>query len=191
MSNNFKTINFLQIKDNLLRDTARIAGVESVKFFKDSFVKGGFTDSSLQKWPDRKSPLGGKRMMYGRGTLMQSIRKVEESTKRIVIASDVIYSEIHNEGGEIIVTKQMKKYWWAQYYKLTGKVKQTKSGKVSKSASNTQISAKAAYCKRMAMMKEGTKIKIPKRQFIGESKTLMNELDKHFAERIEFYFIKA
>lgn len=191
MSKNIKRINFLQIKDNLLRDTARIAGVESVKFFKNSFVKGGFTDTGLQKWPDRSSPLGGKKTLYNRGTLMQSIRKVEESTRRVVIASDVIYSEIHNEGGVITVTKQMKKYWWAQYYKLTGKVKQTKSGNVSKSASNNQISAKAAYCKRMALMKEGTKIKIPKRQFIGESKTLMNDLDKHFFSRIEFYFNKA
>jgi phage gpG-like protein len=191
MSNNIKRVNFLQIKDNLLRDTARISAVESVKFFKNSFVKGGFSDTSFQKWPDRKSPFGGKRMMYNRGTLMQSIRKIEESTRRVVIASDVIYSEIHNEGGEITITKQMKKYWWAQYYKLSGKVKQTKSGKASKSASNNQISAKAAYCKNMALMKEGTKIKIPKRQFIGESKILMNNLDKHFGSRIEFYFNKA
>jgi hypothetical protein len=37
---------------------------------------------------------------------------------------------------------------------------------------------------RMALMKVGSKIKIPKRQFIGESKMLMNELDKQLQVKI-------
>ena len=36
--------------------------------------------------------------------------------------------------------------------------------------------------------KETLTIKIPKRQFIGESETLMNELDKMFIDRIKQYF---
>ena len=59
---NFTTpINFSYAKENLLRDTARIAAIESVKFFKESFYKGGFIDAALVKWADRKSPLGGKK----------------------------------------------------------------------------------------------------------------------------------
>ena len=41
----------------------------------------------------------------------------------------------------------------------------------------------------MALTKKETlTIKIPKRQFIGESETLMNELDKMFIDRIKQYF---
>jgi len=115
MANVIKSINFGYAKDNLLRDTARMAAIESVKFFKDSFRNGGFTDTALVKWADRKSPLGGKKIMYGAGTLMQSIQKTEETAERVVVSSDTPYSAIQNDGGTVTVTAQMKKYWWAQY----------------------------------------------------------------------------
>ena len=191
MANVIKSINFGYAKENLLRDTARTAAAESVKFFKESFVKGGFTDAALVKWPNRQSPLGGKKTMYGTGTLMQSIRATEQTAKRVVVSSDTPYSEIHNEGGTITVTEQMKKRWWAQYYKLSGKVKTTRSGKRSNSASNRKLNAKAEYCKRMALMKVGSKIKIPQRRFIGESQTLMNNLDRMLQTKIAEYWEKA
>ena len=191
MANVIKSINFGYAKENLLRDTARMAAIESVKFFKESFRNGGFTDTSLAKWADRKSPIGGKRIMYGTGTLMQSIHRTEETEKRVVVSSDTTYSEIHNEGGTVTVTAQMKKYWWAQYYKFAGKTKKTASGKQANTASNRKLNAKAEYCKRMALMKTGSKIKIPQRQFIGESQTLMNELDRQLQTKIAEYWEKS
>lgn len=190
-NNNIKAINFDYIKDNLLRDTARMAAAESVKFFKESFVNGGFTDGSLQKWPDGKSPLGGKRTMYGTGTLMQSIRATEIAAKRVTVASDTAYSEIHNEGGTVTVTARMKKFWWAQYMKWAGKVGITKTGRASGSQANRKTSAKAEFCRRMALMKVGSKIKIPRRQFLGESRTLMNRLDGELQVKIAEYWGKA
>jgi hypothetical protein len=50
MANIIKSINFGYAKDNLLRDIARMAAVESINFFKNSFVKGGFTDTSFKQW---------------------------------------------------------------------------------------------------------------------------------------------
>ncbi len=191
MANIIKSINFGYAKENLLRDTARMAAVESLKFFKDSFRNGGFTDTSFVKWADRKSPLGGKRVMYGTGVLMQSIQKTEENTQRVVVTSDTPYSSIHNDGGTITVTAQMKKYWWAQYYKLSGKVTTTKRGKKSNTARNKKLNAQAEYCKRMALMKVGSKIQIPQRQFMGESQTLMNELDRQLQTKISEYWEKA
>jgi phage gpG-like protein len=191
MANIIKSINFGYAKENLLRDTARMAAIESVKFFKESFRKGGFTDTSFQQWPGKKSPLGGKKTMYGTGALMQSIQKTEETERRVVVSSGTPYSETHNEGGNIIVTAQMKKYWWAQYYKLSGKIKTTRSGKQANTASNRKLNAKAEYCRRMALMKVGSKIKIPKRQFMGESQTLMNELDRQLQAKIAEYWEKS
>ncbi|MDR1372607.1 MAG: hypothetical protein LBJ17_05720 [Dysgonamonadaceae bacterium] len=181
--------------DSLLRDTARMVAVESVNFFKKSFVKGGFTDNSFQAWEGRQTPIGhGSRVMYvsGKsGNLRDSIRKTEESTKRVVVGTDKPYAEIHNEGGFIVVTARMKKWWWWQYSKLAGSVRTTKKGKISKSARNVGAGKKAEFCKRMALMKVGSRIKIPKRQFIGESKTLMNELDRRLNIKIKEYWGKA
>jgi len=191
MANTIKSINFGYAKDNLLRDAARMAAVESVKFFKESFRNGGFTDNALVKWADRKSPLGGKKTLYGKGTLMQSIHKTEESTQRVVVSSDTPYSTIHNEGGTITVTAQMKRFWWAQYYKFSGKRKTTRRGIQSNSRANQRTNARAEYCKKMALMRVGSKIKIPKRQFIGESQTLMNELDRQLQIKIGEYWDKA
>jgi phage gpG-like protein len=191
MANIIKSINFGYAKENLLRDTARMAATESVKFFKESFRKGGFTNASFEQWKKKQSPLGGKKTMYITGALMKSIQKTEENTQRIVVSSDTLYSEMHNDGGTITVTAQMKKYWWAQYTKLSGKKTKTKSGKESNSKTNKKLTAKAEFCKRMALMKVGSKIKIPQRQFMGESQTLMNELDKQLQTKIAEYWEKA
>jgi len=160
----------------------KMIGKESVSFFKYCIRMSGFIDVSYSKWINRESPLGGKRLMYKTGTLMRSIRISEVNEERVVIESDTPYSVIHNEGGAITVTMQMKKYWWAMYYNFTEKIKKTEKGKVAKTKSNQKISAKAEFCKRMALMKVGSKIKIPKRQYIGESQQLMRKIEYMFFE---------
>lgn len=63
----------------------RVVAIEAAKFFKDCFVKGGFTDESFSKWAEGTSPLRGKKTLIGyRNTmnLMQSIRTLEENENR-------------------------------------------------------------------------------------------------------------
>ncbi|MDR1155283.1 MAG: hypothetical protein LBL04_11300 [Bacteroidales bacterium] len=191
MANPIKPVNFNYARENLLRDTARMAASESQKFFRECFVRGGWTDASFQQWKNRRSPLGGKKLMYGTGNLKQSVRKMEETDARVVVGSDAGYAGIHNDGGTVTVTAQMKRYWWAQYYRFSGAVVKTKKGKTSKSRDNRKISAKAEFCKRMALMKVGSNIKIPQRQFIGESRALMNILDSRLQTKIAEYWEKA
>ena len=180
----FEVPEFDKMAKNVIKETARMAATESIIFFKDSFVKEGFTDTSFQAWKKTSNPMAGKKTLYRSGTLMQSIRKVEETIKRIVVESDTNYSEIHNSGGTIAVTVQMKKFWWAKYYEFSGKVKSTTKGKISKSQSNLKTNDKAEFCKRMALMKVGTKIKIPKTQFMGDSKTMMIKFENFYNEII-------
>ena len=164
-----------------------MVAVESQKFFMDGFRKGGWTDKSFQPWQARKSPLGGKKILIGKDNtmnLMQSIQALEENESRVRVGSELEYAETHNEGASITVTANMKKFWWAKYYELSGKVKTTSRGRTSKSKTNLRANAKAEYCRHMALMKVGTKIKIPKRQFIGESKTLLDEFEKWFADEV-------
>lgn len=186
--NNNTVPDFLAMAKDLTANAQRYAGSESVKFFKESFVKQGFTDSSFKAWPKTTNPMAGKRTMYGKGILMQSVRKVEQNKQRIVVESDTDYSEIQNNGGTITVTAQMKRFFWAKYYELSGKVKKTSTGKVSRSKSNVKSSAKAEFCKRMALMKVGTKIKIPQRQFMGNSQTMMNQFDTFWHGQVDIVF---
>lgn len=190
--------NFEKLSTEIKKDALRYAGTEAVKFFKESFQKSGFTDTSFQQWPQRKTPFVGKRMLYGKGVLMQSIRK-EVEAQRVIVFSDVEYATAHNEGCVITVTQAMKAHFWKLYCELAGikrnvggksnwkntaNLKRLKSGKLSKNKHN----AKAELCKRMALMKVGSKIRIPKRQFIGNSQVLNNHLQKFITEKIEERF---
>jgi phage gpG-like protein len=169
---------FIRMGRDLKRIVRVKAGKMSVDFFKKSFLDGGFTDGSLDPWPASRGPLVGKRTLYKKGILMRSIHVSSSTDQRIVVTSDTDYSEIHNNGGKITVTEAMKRYFWAMYYrhgggKLKGRGKKATAG-----------NSRAQWCKNMALMKVGSVITIPKRQFMGESKTLMADLNDMFAEEI-------
>lgn len=184
MQNSNHIPDFGKVAHQILSTTPRIAATEAVKFFRESFVREGFLDRSLSPWAKRQSPLGGKRILFGTGNLMRSIRPRSVSSSNVIVESDTPYSALHNEGGTITVTEQMKKYWWAQYYKLSGKIRKTSRGRISQSKANRTAGRKAEFCKAMALMPVGSKIKIPSRQFMGHSETLMTNLDKWVATQI-------
>lgn len=137
-----------------------VIGVEAVRFFKDAFVKGGLKN----KWAPRKIPRPGstnnQNVLIQSEHLMDSIDyKVEGND--VIIYSDLIYAEIHNDGGEITVTGKMRKYFWAKHYE-------------AKAAGLLDV---ADMWKSCALAK---KIVIPQRQFIGDSP----ELDQRIIDKI-------
>ncbi|MBS2099178.1 hypothetical protein [Carboxylicivirga linearis] len=167
MARKNKVPEFMQMAKELKKNASRYAASESVKFFKESFVKEGFTDSSFKAWQKTSNPLAGKRTLYKRGNLMRSIKKQSATMSKVVVIADSEYADIHNKGGFIVVTAQMKKFFWAKYYEFD------KTG------------TKAEYCKAMALKPVGSKIKIPQHQFMGNSQTLMNNFDQWFGEVIK------
>lgn len=175
----------MQMAKELKKNASRYAASESVKFFKESFVKGGFTDASFQKWQQTSNPLAGKRTMYKSGNLMRSIKKQSASMSRVVVMADSEYADIHNKGGYIVVTAQMKKFFWAKYYEFVGGVTTNKRNAVSLNKQNRSLGAKAKFCKAMALKPVGSKIKIPQHQFMGHSKILMKDFDQWFGEVIK------
>lgn len=204
MANNYEIPDFNQIALDLRNIASRYAASESVKFFKESFVKQGWTDSSFQAWAKSKSPLAGKRTLYQNGTLMQSLKKSSATIDMIVVEADSNYAEIHNDGGLITVTEKMKKFWWAKYIEVSG-IKKSDNGSTdwknrtafktnkagtqsSLSKHNVSLSRKAAFCKSMALMKVGSKIKIPQRQFIGHSQTMMADFDSFLRNQTDTVF---
>lgn len=135
------------------KDVPVVIGVESVKFFKSNFENEGFDG---KKWAPRKIKRQGstnnQKVLSKSGELSESIDYRIEGTA-IIIFSDKAYAEIHNEGGQIEVTKKMKKYFWQQYYLAK---------------ENKEPELMEQY-KSLALAKTFI---IPKREFIGESSTL-------------------
>lgn len=132
MAKQNKPPEFLLHAEKILKERPRMVATESQKFFKDSFVKGGFTDEAFQAWKVRISPLGGKKILIGKDNtmnLMQSIRTLEENEKRVRTGTDLVYAKTHNEGAEITVTAKMKKFWWAKITSFQGRFRKQKKGK--------------------------------------------------------------
>lgn len=179
---------FLKLADSLKKDALRFGAVTSIFFFKECFVAQGFTDSSFQRWKPSSTPLAGKRTLYKSGKLMHSIRKLEATDQRLVVVADSEYAEMHNEGGYITVTPQMKKYFWAMYYREAGKGIRTSRG--GGQYQSVKVGQKARFCKAMALKKVGSKIKIDQRQFMGESRELMKLLDSWFNRSVTANFNK-
>lgn len=182
MDNKNKYPDFLGIFMKIKRKAPRKVAVKSKNFFKESFAKGGFTDVSFQEWPKTTNPLARK-TMYNKGDLQNSIRSIQETKERVEVGTEIQYAKIHNEGGAITVTPALKAHFWKEYYKHMGNVKLGKRGGIL--ASSAKTNAKAQYCKNIALKKVGSKIKISKRQFIGESETLMRQLNDLFIDAVE------
>lgn len=145
-------------------------GNAAERHFKDSFRQQGFLDKAVVPWRRTKS---GKQNIFGRkssgimigtGSLMRSIRVEQANGRRVVVAagnSKVKYAEIHNNGGVIVgnipITGKMKRYFWSMFY-LTGDPKWK----------NMALSKKSSF---------KPKIKMPRRQFMGESQVLSSKIE--------------
>ena len=112
----------------------------SDEFDKNFQRKAFFT----RKWPPRKH-------INRKGTLLMVTGKLRRSI-RCTVGNDSVtwetsepYAAVHNYGGTITVTAKMKKFFWYKH-------KATKDD----------------AWKWMALMKVGTKITIPQRQFLGD-----------------------
>lgn len=140
-----------------MSDVPDVIGTEATVLFKKNFEDEGFNGN---KWAARKSlrPGGtnGQKVLSKSGELSESIDyKLQGNT--VIIYSDKPYAQVHNEGGTIPVTKQMRKYFWAQHY-------------MAAEARNEPL---AEMYKHMALSKQ---IVIPKREYIGDSPELVENI---------------
>ena len=153
-------MNINDLEKKITQDLA----VELADEFDRNFErKAFFTD----KWPSPKINNSRGSVMNRSGNLRRSI-KYNVRDGMILFSSSLPYASIHNEGGEITVTAQMKKYFWAMYYKATGGITTKASGGESKSKRNVKLTAEALKWKGLALMKIGQKIKVEKRQMVGD-----------------------
>lgn len=162
---------------NLIKNILTDVKVELSQEFDKNFERKAFFET---KWKDRKR--------HGKGTLMVKSGKLRRSIRAKTGATSVTwtssepYASIHNEGGEITVTKKMKRFFWAKYYELGGKIKYKKNGQMSKASTN--VSEEAVFYKALALKPVGSKISIPERRFIGNHPKVKQTVESVIKENL-------
>lgn len=124
-----------------------------------------------EAWPVEKFKNSNGSLMARTGTLRNDLFQGTPTVLNDLITwqSSLPYASIHNTGGEITVTPNMKKFFWAMFYKNGGKV-----------LKEDDLSTEAKQWKYLAMIKVGTKLKIPKRQFIGDHPQVHQSIEDVF-----------
>ncbi len=156
------------------------AGAKVKSIVQENFRLGGFQNGALEKWQETKRQSSGGGADARRGPLLSSRKVLYNGTGytprngSVTIYNNVIYAGVHNAGGTTHpkVTPKMRAYAWARYYEETGKKGKKKGGKDDE----------GSFWKGLALTKKQTlDIKIPKRQFLGPSKTVDTTLQTMIA----------
>ncbi len=174
----------------LIRGILSDIRVEMADEFDKNFERQGFFNEA---WARRKSPTRpGGPILIGRDRVLRKSIRSRSNDSSITFFSTLPYASIHNDGGEIKVTKKMKRFFWAMYLKTTGSFGRKKNGERRNDKRTVQLSTEAEFWKHMALMKEGKIIKIPRRRFIGMSpeveKTVREIIEKNLAKYFENNF---
>lgn len=152
-------MNFDSFLNNIISDLK----VELAEEFDRNFERKSYFGTP---WVQTKHSINKGSLMMRSGDLRKSI-EAKASNGQISFSSSLPYASIHNNGGVLTVTPNMKRYFWAMYYKASGGVQTKKDGTASKNKASKIANAEAQYFKSLALMKVGSKLIIPKRQFLG------------------------
>lgn len=162
--------------------------------FQDNFRQGGFVNGGLHPWPKSKRlSSGGTDAASNYGTLLSGRKHLFKSVGytpadyRVRVFNEVVYAPVHNWGGEIdvTVTDRMRRFAWAKFYKASGKRKETGTGQKKRVKRRTKpkgLNQQAQFWRNMALTKKKKlHIRIPQRQFMGESE----ELNSRIREKVD------
>ena len=173
--------------DILIGRMLRDIEIELTDEFDKNFERQAYFNEA---WQRRSSPVRGDgHLLVDTGALRRSITCKKDSSS-ITLQSTLPYAAIHNEGGEIMVTDKMKRFFWAKYYEATGSFGRRKDGSLRQNKQNGHLSSVADFWKKMALMKVGTKIKMPKRQFLGYHPIVDKAVKEIVEENLREYFEK-
>ena len=128
---------------------------------RENFRKGRFYGGEAWQTPLRTS-LGFRGASGQYGPLLSGSNHLMMNTDyeplpgKVIIRNNEVYAATHNEGDEIGVTQRMRRFFWAKHYEH--------KERMGVNAPETE------FWKRMALKKPGSRIKIPRRHFLGPSK---------------------
>lgn len=197
-----------QTNDVVRRIARRILNdirVELGDEFDKNFERKGYFGKA---WGRRHSPVSGGKsgeLLVDSGALRRSIgSRIGADGMRIRFFSDLAYAAIHNEGGEIVVTARMKRYFRYRFYRVQGGFIRKRGGGGARKpltdggfyawTETMQLSDEAKFWRALALKKVGSTIKIPQRQFLGGGadverivrEIIDDNLGEYFSEEINF-----
>ena len=174
-----------------------IAGRLAKDHFQDNFRRSGFVNGGLHPWPKaRRLTSGGTDAASQHGTLLSESKHLYNSIQyvpsdyRVRVYNEVAYASIHNWGGtvSVTVTDRMRRFAWAKFYEASGKSRKAATGgkKGRKRATGKQAeSPQASFWKHLALTrKKKLDIRIPQRQFLGESEELTAKINERLEKEI-------
>ena len=135
-------MNFQQFTDKTLKDIE----VKATEMFDRNFEQQGFFGT---KWKDRKNGNDDRAILMGVGRLRRGVKTPKRNGNTIVWNFDVPYAKIHNEGGTIKATQNVRPFT------------RTVKGKEQKVKAFTR----------------SVNIKMPQRQFIGDHPQLRQAME--------------
>ena len=194
--------NLLQSRQSELADLMRrrmpvIAGRMAKDYFQDNFRLGGFVNGGLHKWAEAKRlSAGGASAASHYGTLLSGRNHLFSSINyypgdyQVRIENNVHYAPVHNWGGEThpAVTDRMRRFAWAKFYEAAGIEKKDGSAKKKRQNRNTAsrtLNPQARFWKQLALTRKShLTVKIPQRQFLGESQELNDAITSRLESEI-------
>ena len=126
--------------DKFLQNVIHDVKVDLADEFDRNFERKAFFD---EKWKSTKLMNYRSSLMMRTGNLRKSLLNPKISNDGILWTSAMPYAEIHNSGGEFKVTPQMRKFFWAMYYKNSNALTQKKNGDFSNTARNRKLTIEA------------------------------------------------
>lgn len=139
-------------------------------------------------WARRKSPTRpGGTILVDTGTLRRSV-KSRTTDDSITFYTDLPYAAIHNDGGEIVVTEKMKRFFWHKYYEAIGSFGRKKNGERRNDKRTRQLSTEADFWRFMALKRAGTTIRIPRRRFLGTGPEVERIVREIIEDNLNEYF---
>lgn len=149
--------------------------VEMSDEFDQNFEREAFFSEAWQR--SRSPTRRGGHILVDTGRLRRSVRS-RMTDNSVTFYTTESYAAIHNDGGEIVVTERMKRYFRHRFYEAQGGFQRKRKGSPSRPLSDggfyawtakMDLSTEAEFWRFMALKKVGTTIKIPRRRFLGNS----------------------
>lgn len=188
--------------NKIIKSIIRDIQVEMTDEFDQNFERQAFFSEA---WQRRKSPARdeGRAILTDTGQLRRSI-KSRTTDNSVIFYTDLPYAAIHNDGGEIIVTQRMKRFFRAKAYEAAGTFGRKKTNgttpKKQTSISDRQFYAwmhtatltpEAEFWCALSMKPVGSTIKIPRRRFLGTSPEVEQAVRSIIEENITEYIEQA
>ena len=148
---------------------------------RQNFRQGSFYGEDRWRQPLRVT-LGFRGAPGQRGPLLSDNNQLMMNTDykalpgRVIIFNNEVYAATHNDGEDIGVTERMKRFFWAKHLEDKERLGEN--------------SPETEFWKRMALKKPGSKIRIPRRHYLGPG-SAVDKLVQEIIDRELQDFIKT